>query len=33
VRVRIGRLVLDPEALPPGRWRELGATERAAVFG
>ncbi|BET68391.1 pseudouridine synthase [Opitutales bacterium ASA1] len=32
VRVRIGRFVLDPESLPPGRWRELTGAERAAVF-
>lgn len=30
VRVRIGELPLG--ALPPGRWRELSAAERAAVF-
>ena len=33
VRARIGRLTLAALALPPGSWRELTATERAAAFG
>lgn len=31
IRMRIGRFELPPD-LPPGRWRELDAGERAAVF-
>lgn len=32
VRARIGTLTLASLALEPGRWRELSAAERAAVF-
>lgn len=32
VRVRIGTLALESLGLAPGRWRELTAAERAAVF-
>jgi len=32
VRARIGRLTLEALALAPGKWRELTAAERAAVF-
>ena len=33
MRVRIGELTLDSLALKPGKWRELTAAERTAVFG
>ncbi len=32
VRVRIGKLALASLDLAPGKWRELSATERSAVF-
>jgi len=33
MRVRMGELTLESLALKPGKWRELTASERSAVFG